>query len=357
MSHQPERSEKICLNCNVEIYGRYCHVCGQENIVTKQGFWSLAKHFIYDIFHFDGKFFDTLRFLLFRPGYVPREYLKGKRSSYLDPIRMYLFTSAVFFLIFFSMRSESVDLDIKPFDGELTRTERLDYATKLADSLQGNNSERIKQKLAFLLDTTYEIKIKPDSGRAETDTSFRLYHNGKVYNATAKKTRDSSNTDGGGWLMRNLTTSWKKLSKKHNYDQGAALREVGESFMHRFPYLLFISLPFFALILKGLYSKHKNIYYSDHAVFTLYHYIFTFILLLFYFFFDKMQDWTGVGFFGTLAGLLLIMNFVYLYISMHRFYGQRWLKTGVKFLLLNLEAMVLMVILILIFLVFSFLQS
>ena len=357
MSHQPERSEKICLNCNAEIYGRYCHVCGQENIVTKQSFWSLAKHFIYDIFHFDGKFFDTLRYLLFRPGYVPREYLKGKRSHFLDPIRMYLFTSAVFFLIFFSFRSESLDLDVKPFDGELSRNERVEYATKLADSLRGSDTEHVKGKLAILLDTAYQISVRPDSGRAHTDTSFRLYHNGKTYYATASRTADSSGIDGDGWLLRNLSASWKKLNKKHNYDQGAAMRDVGEKFMHRFPYLLFISLPFFALILKGLYAKHKNIYYSDHAVFTLYHYIFTFILLLFYFFFDKMQDWTGVGFFGTLAGLLLVLNFVYLYISMHRFYGQRWLKTGAKFLLLNLQALFLMVILILIFLAISFLQS
>ncbi|MGV3656323.1 MAG: DUF3667 domain-containing protein [Chitinophagaceae bacterium] len=56
---------------------------------------------MYDIFHFDGKFFDTLKYLFFWPGGVAKEYVKGRRNRYLDPIRMYLFTSAVFFLIFF----------------------------------------------------------------------------------------------------------------------------------------------------------------------------------------------------------------------------------------------------------------
>jgi hypothetical protein len=87
------------------VQGRFCQVCGQENIVPKQGFWSLTRHFIYDIFHFDGKFFDTLRLLFFKPGTISKEYVLGKRMRYLDPIRMYLFTSAVFFLVFFSVES------------------------------------------------------------------------------------------------------------------------------------------------------------------------------------------------------------------------------------------------------------
>ena len=96
MSHQPERIEKDCRNCGTIVEGRYCHICGQENIVTKQNAFAMVKHFVYDIFHFDGKFFDTLRLLLFKPGRVPADYVTGKRLKYLDPIRIYLFTSAGF---------------------------------------------------------------------------------------------------------------------------------------------------------------------------------------------------------------------------------------------------------------------
>ena len=102
MSHNKEREEKICLNCKAAIYGRYCHVCGQENIEPKENFWHLVNHFVEDLTHFDGKFFITLKDLLFKPGFLSVEYLKGKRASYLHPIRMYVFTSAIFFLIFFS---------------------------------------------------------------------------------------------------------------------------------------------------------------------------------------------------------------------------------------------------------------
>ena len=126
MSHQPERKEKDCLNCGTAVHGRFCHVCGQENVVTHQSFWSLTKHFVFDILHFDGKFFHTLKYLFTRPGFVPKEYVQGRRQSYLDPIRMYLFTSAVFFLAFFTFNS--IGSGNESGSRYLTRAERFDLA-------------------------------------------------------------------------------------------------------------------------------------------------------------------------------------------------------------------------------------
>ena len=41
--------------------------------------------------------------MITKPGYLTLEYMRGKRQSYLHPIRMYVFTSAFFFIIFFSL--------------------------------------------------------------------------------------------------------------------------------------------------------------------------------------------------------------------------------------------------------------
>ena len=90
MSHLTERKEKNCLNCNTTVQGRYCQVCGQENIVPQDTFGHLVLHFIYDITHFDGKFFDTLKYLAFKPGFLSKEYIAGRRVRYLNPIRMYV---------------------------------------------------------------------------------------------------------------------------------------------------------------------------------------------------------------------------------------------------------------------------
>ena len=92
MPHLPERSEKVCLNCKADLIGRFCHICGQENVEPKEGFWHMVTHFVFDLFHFDGKFLSTLKYLLFKPGYLSKEHLIGKRASYLHPIRMYVFT-------------------------------------------------------------------------------------------------------------------------------------------------------------------------------------------------------------------------------------------------------------------------
>ncbi len=105
MSHLKERKEKNCLNCQATLYGRYCHVCGQENLEPKETVWHLVQHFFNDITHFDGKFFATVKYLLRKPGFLSKEYVAGRRASYLNPIRMYVFTSAFFFLILFALKS------------------------------------------------------------------------------------------------------------------------------------------------------------------------------------------------------------------------------------------------------------
>src|SRR6185437_6499375 len=99
MSHVPLRAEKNCLNCGAVVEGRYCEVCGQENKETKETVWQIAAYFFEDLTHFDGKFFTSLKYLILKPGFLAEQYIKGKRIKYLNPIRMYLFVSAVFLLV------------------------------------------------------------------------------------------------------------------------------------------------------------------------------------------------------------------------------------------------------------------
>src|SRR5204862_2249809 len=106
--------EKNCLNCNAQLQGKYCHICGQEHIEPKETAWHLVSHFFQDITHFDGKFFSTLKLLVFRPGFLSREYMAGRRASYLNPVRMYVFTSAIFFLLFFSFFRSKQSIKIDP---------------------------------------------------------------------------------------------------------------------------------------------------------------------------------------------------------------------------------------------------
>lgn len=131
MSHFPERTDKNCLNCGAEVLGRYCQACGQENLEPKETFLHLVSHFVNDVTHFDGKFFSTLKYLLFRPGFLSKEYVRGRRMSYLHPIRMYVFTSAIFFIIFFSLIGDKGMIGVKTESFSALNRQRSDLFTEL----------------------------------------------------------------------------------------------------------------------------------------------------------------------------------------------------------------------------------
>ena len=351
MSHNAERKEKNCLNCNAEVHGRFCHVCGQENTETKESFWSLARHFIYDILHFDGKFFHTIKYIFIRPGFVARQYAEGKRATYLHPIRMYLFTSAVFFLVFFSVNK--IHINTTPKENADT-DERLAMATSLQKQLIRKPGDSIlQQRIQLLKDTTKTLSrdsivrwTKPFSlsiGNSGSYTSLREYDS--VQNILPQKDRD-------GWFVRRMAMQVFKLSTKYRNPEEGVLT-FSDVILHQVPYLLFVSLPFFALLLKLLYIRRKNFYYSDHAVFTLYHYILSFILLLLIYSVNALQNWSGWGIFGFLIVLLGLSWPVYLYISMKNFYRQSGLKTFGKFMALNFLGFILMCLLFMLFLILS----
>ena len=95
-SSQIER--KPCKNCNSELVGLYCSECGQKNIESFT-FSKLVKDFFDNIFSLDSRLFQTLKFLIIRPGFLTNEYWLGKRITYLPPFRLYLLTSILFFII------------------------------------------------------------------------------------------------------------------------------------------------------------------------------------------------------------------------------------------------------------------
>ena len=358
MSHQPERLDKNCLNCGTTVAGRYCQKCGQENIVPKQTVWGLITHFVYDIFHFDGKFFHTLKHLLFKPGFIPKEYIAGKRVSYLDPIRMYLFTSAVFFLIFFSFGNSDGFVKMNDNSRLMTKIERLEYSSLLHQKVKaGTNDSIVQKQLNFLLDTTIKITLS-GAGKPDNDSSFLVRIKDHEYLMISEKigTGQDDIDVGSGWFGTTLKRKWKAYRERFADDEKAMVSDLINSFVHKFPYILFVSLPFFALILKLLYIRRKHFFYSDHAVFTLYHYIFTFILLLFYFFLTALYDWLGWGILKFFAIIVILSGGVYLLIAMKKFYGQKWFKTIFKFLLLNVLAFITILILLLAFIVLSVFQ-
>lgn len=350
MSHAPERTEKNCLNCGTTVQGRYCHACGQENIVPKESFGSLVIHFFYDITHFDSKFFDTLRYLFFKPGFLSLEYITGRRVKYFNPVRMYVFTSAFFFLIFFSItKPESIFSWEVNSAHPLTNQERLSRIRSIEDQLKEDPGKSfLLPQLELLKDTTkavtladllkFEDSLKVNKQRLSRNDFLSFAEYDSVQKNLLESERD-------GWFIRQWMKRKIAVNAAIRKDPKQALQKITDTFLHKLPYMLFVSLPLFTLILKLLYIRRKQFYYTDHGIFSIHLYIFTFLLLLVIFGFNALQKINGLEWVRYInIGLFFLLLF-YLYKAMRRFYGQGRSKTLAKFFLLNITSFIMMLFL------------
>ena len=106
-----EAEEHSCPECGTAGGGAFCHNCGEQ---METHLFSV-KHYVKEIFHdfavFDTKFFRTIPALLFKPGFLSREYLAGRRRRYLTPARLYtLIAFFSFFALGYYLNSELMKL-------------------------------------------------------------------------------------------------------------------------------------------------------------------------------------------------------------------------------------------------------
>jgi len=349
VSHLKERKEKDCLNCHAIVYGKYCHVCGQENIEPKETFWHLVTHFVYDIIHFDGKFFSTLKYLLFKPGFISKEYIKGRRMSYLHPIRMYVFTSAFFFLIFFSFYKKDGDKYIGSItvngktENEITAMNDKDFAVFTAKINKNNKKDSIpmtREEFRSYLDT-----VIMKGGIHFTGTKYKSKAQYDSLLASGKKQHN--------WLERQLIYKELKWNEKYHNDTKALTEAFKEKLLHSFPQMLFISVPFLALILQILYTRHKKYFYVNHVIYTIHLYCATFIIILLSLWLYSLLSFTGLHLawgYKTLCWLIILF---FWYKSMRKFYEQGRGKTIAKYLLMLFSYLFVMIFSFLVMIIFS----
>ena len=324
----------------------------------------MFTHFFYDITHFDGSFFITLKDLLFKPGFLSREYMLGRRKKYLHPVRMYVFTSAVFFLVFFSMFHVSEnDISVTNERARIAEgfTTVKDEAFKNAKTKE--DSADIRKGLELLGYKEVNETKKPDSVKTKVKKGgFNFNFGGDVSNYetikeydSVQKTLPKNKRDAG--LTKIFTRKSVGLNEKYKGDQQKIAIELINKFIHSIPYLLFVSLPLYALFLKLLYIRHrKQYYFADHGVFLIHLYVFTFLFLLFYFGLDKLEEqthWKGIGF---VQAILILTGLFYTLKAIRNFYKQGWGKTILKFIIFNILCVISLVLLFAVFLALTYYQ-
>jgi hypothetical protein len=356
LSHSRQRKDKICLNCNAEIYGRYCHQCGQENIEPKETAWGLVTHFFYDITHFDGKFFSSLRYLILKPGFLSKEYIRGRRASYLHPIRMYVFTSAFFFIIFFSQYKVK-DLNLKSTstvngDSLVTALAKRE-ATALKQARTKADSQRISNVIREIVEANKNrISDSVTEKGVKTGVSVKgvKYPTVQAYDS-AQRLLPEEKRD--GWYQRFKNQRRIAFKQRIDKDPDHFLSTWLDELLHKFPQLLFVSLPLFALLLKLLYIRRRQFYYADHAIFAIHLYIFTFISLFILLMLNQLREKMHWNWVGYPAGALFLYMIYYTYRAMKNFYMQGAFKTFVKFSLLNILSFFMILFLFVVFIVLS----
>ncbi len=398
MSHLPQRKEKNCLNCGTQVVGHFCHNCGQENIEPKESIWHLVSHVFKDITHFDGKFFTSLKDLILKPGFLSKEYVIGKRASYLNPIRMYLFTSAIFFLIFFSLYKideniikvdngveaktydeinkmdsvafrkftmkinkgtvmdknefkDSIDkMDSRTFSEILKKTDTLKILTKqqLKEKVDKMDSVEVRE---FTKKVTANLPMRREAFNQQFN-NFSIapgnYRNRQEYDSLLKAGAKKHN-----WFERQLV--YKNIELKEKYDSNPKLIVVAllSRFTHLLPQMLFVLLPLFALILKLVYVRQKQFYYVDHVIFTIHLYIFIFLVMLITFGISKLKSLLNWQWLNFLSAIFVLGIFFYFYKALRNFYKQRRAKTILKYFILLLLFLITTVLMFTIFILLS----
>jgi len=100
--------ERTCQSCGTVYMGNFCPRCGQAARVGRFSFKTAFFLFL-DIWGIGNRgMFRTIRDLMLRPGYMIRDYVGGRQSSYFPPFKMF-FILATFTFLF----THGISLDVE----------------------------------------------------------------------------------------------------------------------------------------------------------------------------------------------------------------------------------------------------
>jgi hypothetical protein len=281
----PRQEAPTCANCGASVQGRYCGRCGQRLEHEIHSVWHFTREATEDLTHADSRLWGTMNALIFKPGFLTREFLDGRRVRYLPPLRLYLVLSVVFFLIIGSgthnPKAISLVTDKRGTQSyAVVSPEDVDYLTARPGETPEQRADRV---------------CKPD------------------YDGPARE-----------YVLPLIT----KACRRSILDNG---HTMFEALMHNLPRAMFIFLPALAVLMKLLYRRPRR-YYVEHLLFFVHNHAFAFALFGVYALLARLlpaalEDWLQ---------LVVWLYFpYYLFVSMRRVYGQGRFRTSLKFVALS----------------------
>jgi hypothetical protein len=379
------RKNPHCLNCNhpLQQEDNYCSQCGQENNDRRVSFKELVIEVLSNLFSFDSQFARSIIPFLFKPGFLTREFLAGKRRRYIHPLRLYFAVSFVFFLLVMPS-FDSLNSNNKPKNKKANTTSSLDSLktdTLKKDKAHNdivNITKAAEGEPVFRI-TTDEDKNEKDDGEKDTLKSLKSH-----FDPTSKNEMEK-------WLKL-LSGNNRKLIRKYKLNPEQLLDSIGlepswfktilarqaiklaededgkafgSYLISKVPLMMFFLMPMVALLLKilyfGAFSRTASLlrYGVSHGIYhtrrliqpqikppavTIYtpprrfyieHLIFTLHLHSFIFFVFVIGELISRFFSpGGVIAILSVAATIYTWLSFKRVYLEGWFKTSMKMFIL-----------------------
>ena len=130
-----------CRNCGAAAPGRYCPSCGQETALALPTAGAFLREAAGRYVALDGRFARTLYHLSFKPGFLTREYLAGRRKRYIRPARLFLVLALALFAV---LRLASEVLPIRAAaETAIAHADRGDVALVFGTEMSGLSNDQL----------------------------------------------------------------------------------------------------------------------------------------------------------------------------------------------------------------------
>ena len=248
-----------CANCGHERFDRFCPKCGQNDRDYIRGLPPILGDILKETFEIDSRFFRTLKPLFLRPGELPSEFSRNRRASYISPLRLYIFTSLVFFFLL------AATTDFRPPSAERdgVRAERLQMEVDLGS--EGDRAASI-ESLKALLPVPQQRKVDQILARPGMHGSKMMVYS--LASIASQMPKGAADAD------------WYELASygiARIIDVAEDPKAAGSEFLDNLPFAMFVTLPAYTLLLMLLYVRH-NRYFTEHLIFAVQLHIFAFII-------------------------------------------------------------------------------
>lgn len=167
----PPISEKsnVCLNCGTTYAGSYCNRCGQSRNTPRYRFSNALRNIMGGFTNIDNGFGRTLLDLLYRPGYMIRDFIAGKRILYFRPFQT-LFILAALYIMAVQLVDPEALKEKKRKSPETQKQEILAAREQLHKRMEGTDDPTTKE----ILNSTIEsLDEKLESLETEDSTAIR----------------------------------------------------------------------------------------------------------------------------------------------------------------------------------------